>query len=329
MGSSEMRKHHGSVQAWLRYHTSMDAKISKKVGCWRYESDVFCGGIRDTTVTVISVPVILMLTYQDVENRAEQVMSEDAERLGDQPWDFPSKLTLPESDHQTIQYDIIGRIFFNGTHYCARFRGYTPETSNHIFQYDGMKSNGFCQRVEQGNLLQHLAGPDKQLSDIPTGYRTCMVLYRLQGGYDSQKRFYQSQITKLTRIHGLSFSSNDLNTLPFITLTRPGYHLTDNADRYWMINPFNHTLADYEKMPDGTASPDDGLSDFDKELLNLAEQSHPEPVHSKRVFSDSESDTPMKKRRRSEREELAAKPGRSTSGDHPLVINLLTSLMVS
>jgi hypothetical protein len=135
-------------------------------------------------VTVVSTPVILRLAVQDSEPGAEQLMG--GEKSKDRKWDYPPTLALLKSSEGDLIYDIVGQIFFNGSHYCARFRGYRANSEDEVYEYDGMKLDGYCQKIEGGSIGNHLCGPETLLLDRPAGFRTCMTVYRLRGGYQSQ-----------------------------------------------------------------------------------------------------------------------------------------------
>jgi hypothetical protein len=159
-------------------------------------------------------------------------------------------------------------------------------------------------------------------------------LYRLCGGYQSQRDFYQHQIKQLDATHGLKFSSHDLNVLPAITLTQPGYQIIDNADRDWMDNPFNTSLADYEKklvelLPNTP-------NDLDQELLDLAgnrlDEQPRTSSRAKRVLSDEDFNLDTKDSfnvKRFKREPKIQSPPQSDHDIKPFLTDVLADLKPS
>ena len=119
-------------------------------------------------------------------------------------------------------YDLMARVFYNGSHYTSRFAGYFDESGpNSVFAHDGAINNGHCVLLSSNGIASYLAGKDSQLIDIPKGYHTCAVFYCLWGGYVSD---YFSEASGQLDTH--TTIPNHLDQLPPVSLAPSKFEMT-------------------------------------------------------------------------------------------------------
>lgn len=280
----------GKVSAWWEQFVGANP-VPTETHCWRalngeklacahsQSSSEFC----TLNTLVLSIPVCLIIVSGIQVVNGTSVTEDHGE------WDFPATLRpgdkSAEGEDGAI-YDIVGRAFTSGDHFVARYRD--KETSG-VFHYDGMRHNGFSQRVAKGKTMTHLVG---NKIPLPDGYRTTSVIYHLRGGARAQERFFRDRVNALERIHHIQVESSGLYSPFNISLTMPG--TTPVVDRWWTTESSkNFPTKDYNYNPSFKPVVDDDqavqldaiFSDDDE--VSAVTKTHQNAKH-RRVESDDE-----------------------------------------
>ncbi|KAF5358855.1 hypothetical protein D9757_013954 [Collybiopsis confluens] len=182
----------GKFQAWVQSHTDMNSLHHQKVArCWRVNNtQCFCSGSAHAVDIFTSLP-LLWIVDQDVTNKNPKL------------WNYPQKL-FPTKNKAAqgngVVYEMIGRVFFNGSHFVARYvvSTNTAQKQRAVFFYDGMKEKGRAQR-EQGGMDTLLGGISPPLPNGYGHYKTYAVIYWLKGGKNAQDWFKNDQQTLVAR----------------------------------------------------------------------------------------------------------------------------------
>jgi hypothetical protein len=146
-----------------------------------------------------------------------------------------------------LVYNMIGRIFGNGTHYKARFQtiAAAPPNQQGVYDYDGMLFQGVPKKLKQGTINSCLVGPDRKIRDLPTGFATHAVVYLLAGGRNAQHEIYRSQCEAIDKKHSVSASIPKLDTIPQLKYT--GTEFINVLDT-WSKHPNQVDFLHYESV---------------------------------------------------------------------------------
>lgn len=265
---SDMKRFSGKMERLLQSDISLDE--TPRRSCWAHDVDgkAICHGKSMSTKLLLSVPIVLVCDLEDA-----------LIKKGNGKWDYPLSLNLLCIETQEWVYDLVGRVFYNGSHFITRFAGYFDGYGSEvIFAYDGMQNGGQCIFLPSSTCATHFAGPDNQLVGITSGYQNVSVVYRLRGGYESQKAFLQHQISEINNRFAVDFGPDHLDEVPIGTIDNSRYHLFPDGvvGGIWM--PTVGTLQ--LKMASGVEA----------ELLELAEaEPRKKRKRSTPEFSDNES----------------------------------------
>ena len=295
---SQMEHFSGKMERLLQDDISLDETPRKY--CWAHDVDgnAICHGSSKSATAFLSIPVIMIC---DLEEKLIMQQKKDL-------WDYPASLNLLSSQTQDWVYDLVGRVFYNGSHYITRFLGYFDGYgSETVFAYDGMQNNGHCVLLPSSTPATHLAGKESQLTGVPSGYRTVSVIYRLRGGYNSQKLFLQHQIMELDNRYHVHFGPDDLDKVPTGVVNHSQYELfpDDVIGGIWMptVGTSQYKLTSL-------------LAEVDEELLKMVEvEQGVKRKHLTPEFSDNESLSSPQKRLKESADEPAEGKKRRRSRD--------------
>ncbi|KAK1221302.1 hypothetical protein PQX77_015894 [Marasmius sp. AFHP31] len=190
--SSEYGFCNGDFAIYLQRYTTNFIEHTQEMGtvpCWHaHEGDLWCSGLAMSCQAIVSLPQTLIARVEREDLESE--------------WTFPATLFPVLNDNKArevgLEYEIVGRIFYNGTHYTARFAGITdtPKRAKAMFFYDGLGVKG----GKAGYSVKESGGIAKSLGGwnipMPTGYgdyRTTTVIYKLRGGRKAQEWFWEQQ----------------------------------------------------------------------------------------------------------------------------------------
>ncbi|KAF5371042.1 hypothetical protein D9757_010292 [Collybiopsis confluens] len=156
-------------------------------------------------------------------------------------WNYPRKL-FPTKNKAAqgngVVYEMIGRVFFNGSHFVARYvvSTNTAHKQRAVFFYDGMKETGRAQR-EQGGLDTLLDGISPPLPNGYGDYKTYAVIYWLKGGKNAQDWFKNDQQTLVARHLSIEYQPVSLSgsslRLPKSTFTDSNFKEIPLSECRW------------------------------------------------------------------------------------------------
>lgn len=219
-------------QKWLTNLVNTE-KAGVAQDCWRCPKECVEKSF------VFSIPIILIIETEILAGHQDR-------------WKFPPTLDpLAHTDQKNqIKYEIVGRIFSNRSHFCARFNcPPSIDSASGLYDYDSMESKGYSLKLNGGTVKSCLTGTDSNLRDVPPGFQTFATIYRLCGGHQSQKQFLDFQMEAAKKHHNLCFSTCDLNSIPEVSYGEGIYNRVPDKDRTWMRDPYRITYADYIARP--------------------------------------------------------------------------------
>lgn len=206
----------GSVTEWFHNFISTEDIADPKDNCWRNDSDnktKSCSGKRkDTTDLVVSLPVIFILEVSEPLN----LLDDNSNHLNTPVWDFPATLlpsTQQMADEVGLVFDLVGLALLShaGSHFVAR---HISEDHSGIFDYDGMKHNGYPLLNKTAKFDTHLVGKS---TSLPKGFHVHQAIYQLRGGIEAQDHFFQMQCQAYGEKFRLKFSSQSVDVLPMVS----------------------------------------------------------------------------------------------------------------
>lgn len=209
--------------------------------CWRvHEGKILCPGKRhDIQDLVISIPVILTIEVGDESVGLNQNFGSER-----QYWDFPPTIT-PDSRNSAekfgIIYDLVGFILVNteGTHFTAR---YTSHDRKIIYTYDSLAHKGYPLKELAASFQTHIVGCDVEL---PEDFVIWQAYYRLRGGLNAQKKFFEIRTKEYASKYYLHFSEKTLESLPTASYRYKGLHEMPPKDRTWIKHPDQAETTEY------------------------------------------------------------------------------------
>ncbi|KAJ3745201.1 hypothetical protein EV360DRAFT_90130 [Lentinula raphanica] len=212
-------EYQGSIQSWFTSISNFRAKLrggSTESGCWRkeYSKDStiqkICAGTSTRNEVILDIPVILVIQPDVSDGKL---------------WDFPLKLRLGSEieARKGLVFELVGRVFYGHNHYMANIAVPTSLRTKSVFTYDGMKYQGYSQRLE-GNVDELIAGTSPS---CPPGFHTHSVVYKLKGGLKAQQLFKNRQIANAMQTLQLQ-----LDTSPGPILCSPHWVKTSAIDTH-------------------------------------------------------------------------------------------------
>jgi hypothetical protein len=150
-------------------------------------------------------------------------------------WSFPSSLNALEHVPElksTVQYNMVGRVFFGDGHYVSRYVG----PNRIVYDYDGMKDKGIATPVTNGTLLNALCGKDSDLLNRPEGKHTALAVYVLAGGVVAQNLFFSAQREIILKLHKLDVKDVP-SKWPTAEYVGSDFERIPNRERIWRPDP--------------------------------------------------------------------------------------------
>lgn len=253
-------EHDGKLQSWLR-DLVKPTKVTEMGQCWRNTENHLisssklvhrCSGSACLTEVHISLPIALIVETPTIT------------------WDYPEKIIVHrrgKEERPEVIYELVSRVFRGGdesppleydnqqgssAHYISRHihKSRGGRGSRQVLMYDDMSHGGVARVIPNSKISTHLAGPDNTLEpSLPPGYQTCLAVYRLQGGRETQAALYKYRLASLLRLHHIRLSTDTLNQLPEakLSLELSNVFIVPEDERPW-IGPHHssrHRVTDY------------------------------------------------------------------------------------
>ncbi|KIK49708.1 hypothetical protein GYMLUDRAFT_253670 [Collybiopsis luxurians FD-317 M1] len=184
-----VQKFEGDFGEYFRSKTNIGtiARGSAQTVCWRKDNargEMYCSGKPILVEFFSKLPVLLTFEPNSTQ------------------WNFPKVLYPSTQKHGKktgLVYDLVGRIFTNGSHFIGHYALPTSNNRVSIFTYDGMKHYGYSQLEHGGTVDKLLAG---SCPPVPAGFYSHIVMYHLRGGPAAQKEYFSTQASAtLQKLH--------------------------------------------------------------------------------------------------------------------------------
>ncbi len=251
--------HKGQLQSWLRHRVNVERTPNVRPECWRNTEDYVhhstnsntvhrCSGISSVLEVFISLPVVLMI---------ETPLSEG--------WDYPNKIVLygkGAKDRPEVVFDLVTRVFHSrsGQHYMCRFtHAHSTSRRVQVARYNDQRNGGLAVLLKDSKPSTHLAGPDSTLKPpLSNGFKTCLAVYRMRGGRETQEQLHRYQLLSLQRNHQITFSSHSLHDIAStrISLQCDNTYVLPERYRLWYSpgHKERQSRIDYDTQPSPSMS---------------------------------------------------------------------------